>query len=142
MKKRSNTVVMVFAYAISFIKGLLVTGKYLLKPAVTLQYPRQRWTPPARFRGRVTLRPKKCISCMMCARICPNYSIDVKFNVGTDKKRSLDKYTYRLDTCLFCGLCIEQCPTAAIFMNHGYEFAAYDRKKLVMELTKVDAHVE
>lgn len=129
-------------YTLSLIKGLGVTLKYLFKPAVTLQYPKQRWTPPERYRGRVALRPKKCISCQMCARACPNNCLDVRFVVGEDKKRKLNEFVYRIETCLFCGLCVEPCPTAAIFMNHEYELAVYDRKDLTVDLVKVDSYVE
>lgn len=129
-------------YAISLIKGLRVTAKYLFSPSVTLQYPKQRWTPPERFRGRVGLRPKKCISCQMCARACPNNCLEVRFNVGEDKKRKLNEFIYHMDTCLFCGLCVEPCPTSAIFMNHDYELSVYDRNTLIMDLVKVVSYVE
>ncbi|TAN60863.1 NADH-quinone oxidoreductase subunit I [bacterium] len=129
-------------YTISLLKGLGVTAKYLFRPSVTLQYPKQRWTPPERFRGRVALRPKKCISCQMCARACPNNCLEVKFNVGEDKKRKLNEFIYRMDTCLFCGLCVEPCPASAIFMNHDYELSVYDRNTLIMNLVKTDSYVE
>ena len=126
----------------SLIKGLGVTLKYLFRPAVTLQYPKQRWVAPERYRGRVSLRPKKCISCQMCARACPNNSLDVRFAIGEDKKRKLTGFIYRMDTCLYCGLCVEPCPTAAIFMNQEYEFSAYNRKELIVDLVKKDSYVE
>lgn len=129
-------------YTISLIRGLGVTAKYLFRPSVTLQYPKQRWTPPERFRGRVGLRPKKCISCQMCARACPNNCLEVKFNVGEDKKRKLSGFIYHMDTCLFCGLCVEPCPTSAIFMNHDYELSVYNRDTLIMDLVKTDSYVE
>ena len=132
----------IIEYTVSLIKGLGVTLKYLCRPAVTLQYPKQRWTPPERYRGRVALRPKKCISCQMCARACPNNCLEVKFNVGDDKKRKLTEFVYHIDTCLFCGLCAEPCPTSAIFMNHDYELAVCDRKDLIVDLVKVDSYVE
>ncbi len=129
-------------YTISLIKGLGVTIKYLTKPAVTLQYPKQRWIPPSRFRGRVALRPKKCIACQMCARACPNYCLQVKFDIGEDKKRKLTGFIYHMDTCLFCGLCVEPCPTSAIFMNHEYELSVYNRDELITDLVEVDKYVE
>ena len=74
--------------ALSLVKGFGVTLKYLFRPAVTLQYPKQRWVAPERYRGRVALRPKKCISCQMCARACPNACLEIKFNIGEDKRGS------------------------------------------------------
>lgn len=142
MQKTKFRIKRAFDYTLSLIRGLAVTAKYLCRPAVTLQYPRQRWVAPARYRGRVSLRPHKCISCQMCARACPNYSLEVKYNVGEDKKRKLSGFTYHLDTCLFCGLCVEPCPTSAIFMNHEYELSVYERGKLVMDLTEVDRDVK
>ena len=132
----------IFSYSGSLIRGLLVTAKYLFSPAVTLQYPKQRWTPPERFRGRVALRQKKCISCSLCARACPNYCLEVKSVTGEDKKRKLTSFVYHMDTCLFCGLCVEPCPTSAIYMNHEYELSVYDRKKLIMDLVEVDKYAE
>ena len=129
-------------YIISLIKGLGVTAKYLTRPAVTLQYPKQRWTMPERFRGRVALRPKKCIACQMCARACPNYCLQVNFNLGEDKKRKLTSFIYHLDSCLFCGLCVEPCPVSAIFMNHEYELSLYNRDELIVDLVEVDKYVE
>lgn len=131
-----------FDYAVSLIKGLEVTAKYLTKPAVTLQYPKQRWMAPERFRGRVALRPKKCIACQVCARACPNYCLQVNFSLDENKKRKLTSFIYNMDTCLFCGLCSESCPTSAIFMNHEYELSIYDRKELIVDLTKADKYVE
>ena len=127
---------------IALLKGLGVTAKYLLKPAVTLQYPKQRWTPPQRFRGRVALRPKKCIACQMCARACPNYCLKVNFTLDENKKRKLISFIYNMDTCLFCGLCVEPCPTTAIIMNHDYELSLYQREKLIMDLVEVDKYVD
>ncbi len=132
----------IFSDTLSLIKGFGVTLKYLFRPAVTLQYPKQRWTAPERYRGRVALRPKKCISCQMCARACPNACLEVKFNIGEDKKRKLSEFIYHLDTCLFCGLCVEPCPTAAIFMNKEYELSVYNRQDLIVDLVKVDSYVE
>lgn len=132
----------IFSYSVSLIKGLMVTAKYLFSSSVTLQYPKQRWAPVARFRGRVALRPQKCIGCSMCARACPNYCLEIKTALGEDKKRKLSNFIYHMDTCLFCGLCTEPCPTSALYMNHEYELAVYDRKKLIMDLVEVDKHVE
>ncbi len=132
----------IFSYSASLIKGLLVTAKYLFSPAVTLQYPKQRWVAPERFRGRVALRQQKCIACSMCARACPNYCIEVKTVTGEDKKRKLASFVYHMDICLFCGLCVEQCPVSAVYMNHEYELSVYDRKELIMDLVEVDKHVE
>ena len=75
----------------------------------------------------------------MCARACPNACLEIKFNIGEDKKRKLSEFIYHLDTCLFCGLCVEPCPTAAIFMNKEYELSVYNRQDLIVDLVKVDS---
>lgn len=131
-----------FVYTLSLIKGLAVTIKYFFGPPITLQYPKERWSPPQRYRGRVSLRPGKCVSCQMCQKACPNKSLEVKFSLDQNKKRRLSAFIYRLDTCLYCGLCVEPCPREAIFMNHEYELSVYERKELIVDLLEKDKDVE
>jgi NADH-quinone oxidoreductase subunit I len=50
------------------LKGLGVTFKELTTPAVTVQYPREKETPPIRARGVIAMLEENCTVCMLCAR--------------------------------------------------------------------------
>jgi len=55
---------------------------------------------------------KTCISCGMCAKICPENAIKmVKQKDGTMKPVTDYKF------CKGCGLCAKHCPVKAIEMN-------------------------
>ena len=57
------------------IKGLGVTFRTMLKPAVTTEYPKVKEAPPVRARGVIALKEENCTVCMLCARQCPDWCI-------------------------------------------------------------------
>jgi len=73
--------------------GLRRTVTYNYQKAITMQYPKEKWTPYPRFRGVIRLTHDeegnlKCIACGMCARACPVGCITVKTE-GKGKERKL-----------------------------------------------------
>lgn len=69
----------------SLAKGMAVTGKELVTPKITEQYPENRQTLKIadRFRAELTLKydeqgHHKCIACGICQMNCPNGSITIK----------------------------------------------------------------
>ncbi len=56
-----------------------------------------------------TLKPvlnkKKCISCLICWKFCPDAAILLR------KGKPVIDYKF----CKGCGICVEECPTKAIF---------------------------
>ncbi|MEA2718132.1 MAG: NADH-quinone oxidoreductase subunit, partial [Actinomycetota bacterium] len=66
------------------VKGLGVTFKTMLQPAVTVQYPHEREEPVARARGVIALKEENCTACMLCARECPDWCIYIE---GHKEKR-------------------------------------------------------
>ena len=122
------------AGTLSLIKGLLVTLKYCFKPAVTVQYPKQKLPMTERYRGFVNLRPEKCIVCLQCTKICPTACLAITSKQQEDKKKALETFRYNMELCCFCGLCAQVCPTTAIIMSDIYEISVYDRKKLDINL--------
>lgn len=125
---------------ISTLLGMMVTLRYFLKKSVTMRYPEEKCVMPQRYRGVVSLIIDKktgkhrCIACLSCVRICPNYSLQVECGVDELKKRYPKKFTFQLGQCMFCGLCVESCPTNALEMNKEYELATYSRDGLARSL--------
>lgn len=137
----------IFSGIWNLLKGLNVTRKVLVSPAVTQCYPEKRdeLKPQARFRAELTMphnenNEHKCTACGICAMNCPNQTIAVTKNKITDEngkpKIILDKYTYDLGSCIFCGLCTRVCPQGAIEFTNNFEHAVFTRSKLVKQLNQ------
>ena len=60
------------------MKGLGVTLKTALKPAVTVQYPHEKEAVAPRARGVIALKEENCTVCMLCARQCPDLCIFIE----------------------------------------------------------------
>lgn len=127
--------------ALSLAKGLFITLKYCLKPAVTLQYPTKKQPMVEKYRGLVDLIPGKCIKCYQCVKICPTACLAITHK-ESDKKKILETFKYNMELCCFCGLCQQVCPTNAIIMNKIYEISVYDRKKLNIDLLNPEKYGE
>ena len=133
-----------FIYTIASLgKGLWVTIVYLFQPKVTLRYPKERWDPPARFRGLPTLiyNSEKgdfaCVACMACQTICPVQTITVTpaTDPETGKRipRTMAELRLNADLCMFCGLCVEACNFDAIWMSHRYEMATPNKAEVIYD---------
>lgn len=134
-----------FEGIVSLVKGLEVTGKELVTPKVTEQYPENRATLQIADRFRATLEfdydaegNHKCIACGICQMNCPNGTISIATKMvempDGKKKRKLDKYMYDLGSCTFCQLCVTTCPQNAIKFSNEFEQAVFTREKLVKQL--------
>ena len=129
----------------SLVQGMEVTGKELVTPKITEQYPENRATLeiPERFRAELTLKydaagRHKCIACGICQMNCPNGTIKLTTKMvdlpDGKKKCKLDKYMYDLGSCTFCELCVTTCPFDAIEFSNDFEQAVFTREKLVQQL--------
>ena len=74
-----------FNGAWSLVQGMQVTGKELVTPKITKQYPENRETLdiPERFRATLKLvydseGNHKCIACGLCQMNCPNGTIHIE----------------------------------------------------------------
>lgn len=129
----------------SLVDGMMVTGKELVTPKITEQYPENRATLQIadRFRAELTLiydseGRHKCIGCRICEMNCPNGTIQLTTKMvdlpDGKKKRKLDKYMYDLGSCTFCMLCVTTCPQDALEFSNDFEQATFTRDSLLKQL--------
>ncbi|HAK58969.1 MAG TPA: NADH-quinone oxidoreductase subunit NuoI [Nitrospiraceae bacterium] len=129
VKKLFNTV-----FLIEIGKGLALTLRTMLKPAVTRQYPREKRKPFAGSRGLHAMRrddsgqKERCIGCGLCEAVCPADAITVITAEGPDHEKIVSSYELNLLRCVFCGFCIDACPVSAIQMTPEFELACTSRK--------------
>ncbi len=111
--------------------------KNLFKKPFTKRYPKQKVKPPERYRGKLAVEWKDCISCGLCRMICPTEAITLGMKVERIKS---GKITYKkilhpirsinIGRCVSCGLCVEICPKKIISFTDEFELASKTRKKL------------
>ncbi len=117
------------------LKGLGVTLKTMLRPAVTVQYPHVKPDLPARTRGVIALKQENCTVCYKCSRECPDWCIYIDAHkethepAGGGRGRSmkvLDRFAIDYALCMYCGICVEVCPFDALFWSPEFEYAEYE----------------
>jgi len=108
-------------------KPLSIVAPYVLRNSQTVAYPTERLMFFERFRGRHVFYIDKCISCGICARVCPDASITLVEVEGREKKFPQIDY----NTCCLCGYCVNQCPKQALEFTDIVEYATADRSELV-----------
>jgi NADH-quinone oxidoreductase subunit I len=129
----------------NLLVGLFTTGKRLPKPAVTLQYPDEKWTMPERSRGVVVLLTDpetgelNCNACQVCMKQCPVSAITVTQMKDEKGERHPDIFTIDNTICCFCGICEEVCNFDAIKLTGKYEFATFTKADLIYDKAKLQA---
>lgn len=127
------------AVAVSLVKGMAITFRTMITPAITVKYPDERIDLPVGFRGIPVLLSDpdgnlKCTSCMQCVRACPTNCIELQSSkVPGRKLKALDVYNIDATWCMYCGLCVEACPFDALAMSDQFELADYDLRNLVFD---------
>ena len=126
---------------LDLIQGLGVTFRYQdPKEIYTEQYPLERPQVAERYRGapRLNVNPDTneslCISCDLCALVCPENLIVVTSERNEKTRRKeLVNFTYDLSRCMFCGLCEDACPTDALELTQDFELANYTREGMIWD---------
>ena len=118
-------------------QGLSVTGKYLFKLKITVQYPEEKTPMSPRFRGlhaqrRYANGEERCIACKMCEAVCPALAITIDSEEREDGTRRTTRYDIDLFKCIYCGFCEEACPVDAIVETHIFEYHFEERGTQVM----------
>ncbi len=125
------------------LKGLGVTLKTMLRPAVTQQYPHVKPDLPPRTRGVIALMEENCTVCMLCSRECPDWCIYIESHKETTPatkeggrartRNVLDRFAIDFALCMYCGICIEVCPFDALFWSPEFEYSTYRIAELTHE---------
>jgi NADH-quinone oxidoreductase subunit I len=124
------------------IKGLQLTGRYLFKRKITIQYPDEKTPQSARFRGLHALRrypngEERCIACKLCEAVCPAVAITIESEQREDGTRRTTRYDIDLTKCIFCGFCEESCPVDSIVETRIFEYHGEQRGDLLMTKDKL-----
>ena len=130
-------------YIPEIVKGLALTFKNMIGPKFTVEYPEEKFIPPASYRGRPVLVMEKngeerCVACGLCARVCPPLAIEVQADeTDLEKERYPVKFEINMLRCIFCGFCEEVCPEEAIVMSKDYELAFKSREDAIFGKDKL-----
>ena len=124
---------------VSLGDGLAVTGSYLLRKPVTLQYPDRTPEPvvamlPERSRGLLEVDLDLCTGCALCEKTCPISCIKIEVSKG--KERQVTRFDIDLGKCMHCGLCEECCPTQGIRHTREFEGGMYNPDLLYMHFVE------
>lgn len=137
----------------SLCTGLRVTMREFWTPKITERYPENRKEKKMfeRFRGQLILphnelNEHKCVGCGICQMVCPNDTIEIQTEmVETEdgkKKKVLVNHIYDHGKCMYCMLCVTSCPHGALAFDNEFEYAVFDRAKLVKKLNHPGSKVQ
>ncbi|MFC1536496.1 NADH-quinone oxidoreductase subunit NuoI [Pseudomonadota bacterium] len=120
---------------LELLRGMALTGKYLFKKKITVEYPEERTPLSPRFRGLHALclyenGEERCIACKLCEVICPALAIIIESEERDDGSRRTTRYDIDMTKCIYCGFCQEACPVDAIVETQDFEYAAETRAAL------------
>ncbi|MFQ5660214.1 MAG: NADH-quinone oxidoreductase subunit NuoI [Gammaproteobacteria bacterium] len=123
-------------------KGLHLTGRYLFRRKVTVQYPEEKTPQSPRFRGLHALRrypngEERCIACKLCEAVCPALAITIESEQREDGSRRTTRYDIDLTKCIYCGFCEESCPVDSIVETRIFEYHGEKRGDLLMTKEKL-----
>lgn len=124
------------------MKGMSVTGKYLLDRKFTIQYPEEKTPISPRFRGHHALRrypngEERCIACKLCEAVCPALAITIELEERPDGTRRTTRYDIDMFKCIYCGFCEEACPVDAIVETDIFEYHFENRGENIQTKDKL-----
>ena len=122
---------------LELVKGMLLTGRRLFAPKITVQYPEEKTPQSPRFKGLHALRrypngEERCIACKLCEAVCPALAITIEAEEREDGTRRTTRYDIDLFKCIYCGFCEESCPVDSIVETRIFEYAFENRGENIM----------
>lgn len=122
--------------------GLQLTGRFLFKQKVTIQYPEEKTPTSPRFRGIHALRrypngEERCIACKLCEAVCPALAITIEAEPRVDGSRRTTLYEVDLFKCVYCGFCEESCPVDSIVLTRFADYHIENRGENILTKEKL-----
>jgi len=122
--------------------GLKLTGKYLFKKKITVQFPEENTPTSPRFRGLLALRrypngEERCIACKLCEAVCPALAITIESEEREDGSRRTTRFDIDMFKCINCGLCEESCPVDSIVVTPVQHYHIQKRGQNIMTKEKL-----
>ena len=125
----------------SLVEGMRVTVKRLVRPVVTVQYPRKRLPLSPAYRGHIEFKrfaetgTHRCIACGTCQRTCPSGVIKVQgAKEHANKPKVATHYLIDYSRCSLCGLCVDCCPTQTLEFSKEFQLEGSSRWDSVIDL--------
>jgi len=108
--------------------------KNLFSEPMTVRFPHESIPIPDGYRGEHSYDIEKCISCGLCAKICPNKAIEM-IEAPSEYKEKYPKNYPKIDLgkCCFCALCQDICPTGAIKLTKNFFLSTFDKSTTIKE---------
>ena len=106
--------------------------KNLFSKPMTVRFPHESIPIPDRYRGEHSYDIDTCISCGLCAKICPNRAIEM-VDVAKEFKKTYSKKYPKIDLgkCCFCGLCKDICPKDSITLTKNVFLSTFDQSNII-----------
>ena len=134
--------------------GLKVTLRHAYRTLfkgkkVTMEYPEQKWTVPADYRGAPYLVKDqdgntKCVSCQLCEFVCPPKAIRItppgamgQLADRPNAEKMPEEFEINFLRCIYCGLCQEVCPEEAIFLQKDWSHLGTNRAEMIYNQEKL-----
>jgi len=104
----------------------------LFSEPMTVRFPHESIPIPDGYRGEHAYDMDKCISCGLCAKICPNRAIEM-VEAPKDYKDKYPKTYPKIDLgkCCFCGLCEDICPKESIKLTKNFFLSTFDSSTVI-----------
>ena len=99
---------------------------------MTVRFPHESILIPEGYRGEHVYDIDNCISCGLCAKICPNRAIEM-VKISEEYKDKYPKKYPKIDLgkCCFCGLCEDICPKDSISLTKNVFLSTFDASSVI-----------
>lgn len=134
MKKGISTILGIKALMV----GFAITAREFFRKPVTVEYPENKPFTSRRWRGVHGLfftgddDTELCVSCHLCARICPAVCIKMDGHIEPDNTKVLHIFEVDLGRCIYCGYCEEVCPVDAIRLTTSTDYTVNTRDNFIL----------